>query len=424
MIRVVQICASDIHGGAAIAAYRLHRSFRDSPTVVSKMLVRRKASDDDSVMAHVPEKLPLRRRIPRSLRYRALAKIWSRFVTANQVTHSRADIRTGLMSSLSRIPCDLIHLHWLGDHTASVEEIGELNKPVVWTFHDMWAFCGAEHYAPDGPNARFRLGYHRDNRTEGEAGPDLNRSVWTRKKKAWKRPMTIVCPSRWLADCAQDSVLFRNWPVRRIPNPLDLERWKPYPKQPARAMHGLPQNKRILMFGAVGGESNPRKGADLLRLALEELRSRNDFGDDLHLAVFGQSEHSRSVPFAYPSTYLGRLQDEVSMIAAYNCADAMLVPSRQDNLPQTAVEAHSCGIPVVAFKVGGLADIVAHRRTGYLATPFDVKDLASGIAEVLREKDHLESMSQSARQLALETFAEPVVSTAYENLYEQVLSDS
>jgi len=418
MINVVHICASDILGGAARAAFRLHRSFYGDGRVTSRMLVRGKASEDGSVFRFVPPRFSLRSFYEAEIRRRLMDIRWSRFITPNQVMHSRADIRTGLLAGLNELPCDLVHLHWLGINTLSVEEIGAIGKPVVWTLHDMWAFCGAEHYVPDGPDARFRSGYYADNRPAGESGPDMNRSVWNRKQKSWMHSMTLVAPSLWMADCAARSTLCSSWPVHCIPNPLDLERWKPLSRCAAKTLLGLPQDKQILLFGAIGGEKDPRKGADLLRLALQELRTHVA---EVHLAVFGQSEPEDVVPFAYPVTYLGRLQDEFSMVAAYNAADVMLVPSRQDNLPQTAVEAHACGVPVVAFDVGGLADIVVNQRTGHLIRPYDTRLFAEAIAQLLQDHDRLQQMSRAARVVALEKFAVPVVAQAYAKLYQKVL---
>lgn len=419
MIKVVHVCASDIIGGAARAAFRLHQSFRDSEAVDSNMLVRGRASDDEKVKVYIPKLFSWHYHFNMSIRRRVQDIYWSRFVTSNRVVHSRADIWTGLASALHDYPCDLVHLHWLGPNTLSVEEIGQISKPIVWTLHDMWTFCGAEHYAPDDCDARFRLGYRPDNMTEGEAGPDMNRSVWVRKKYAWKIPMHLVCPSQWMAHCARGSALCREWPVHCIPNPLDLDRWKPFSREQARVLLGLPHDKKIVLFGAVGGEKDPRKGGDLLRSILSELKG---CCEDVHLVVFGQSEPEIPQPFAFPATYLGRLQDDLSMIAAYNAADVMVVPSRQDNLPQTAVEAQACGIPVVAFNVGGLSDIVVHQDTGYLAASYDIKDFAHGIVSLLGDDDKRKWMSQLARQMALDRFSVPVVAKAYAALYKNVLA--
>jgi glycosyltransferase involved in cell wall biosynthesis len=225
-----------------------------------------------------------------------------------------------------------------------------------------------------------------------------------------------------MADCARESLLCKDWPIWRIHNPLNLDIWKPLPKNQARSLLNLPQDKRIVLFGAIGGERDTRKGADLLREALSALKAVCE--EDVYLVVFGQSEPETPVSFAYPMTYLGRFQDEISMVAVYNSADIMLVPSRQDNLPQTAVEAQACGIPVVAFDIGGLADIVENQVTGYLARPYDTADFARGIALLLEDQKLYSQMTQAARQSVEQKFSAPLVAEEYAELYQQVLSTS
>ena len=109
------------------------------------------------------------------------------------------------------------------------------------------------------------------------------------------------------------------------------------------------------------------------------------------------------------------------MIDAYNAADVMLVPSRQDNLPQTAVEAHACGVPVVAFKVGGLPDIVSHLASGFLAEPFETGALADGIEWVLGDESRRAALGKTAREFAVRNFSKPVIAEAYADLYGQIL---
>ena len=231
--------------------------------------------------------------------------------------------------------------------------------------------------------------------------------------------MTIVCPSQWLASCARESVLFKDWPVVSIPNPIDVDFWRPIRKDQARARLGLANDKRIVLFGSSTGESDPRKGADLLHEALHVLSSRDL--KDIQLVVFGQEHPQQNMPLPYPVTYLGHLQKDTSMIDAYNAADVMLVPSRQDNLPQTAVEAHACGVPVVAFKVGGLPDIVSHLASGFLAEPFETGALADGIEWVLGDESRRAALGKTAREFAVRNFSKPVIAEAYADLYGQIL---
>ncbi len=308
-----------------------------------------------------------------------------------------------------------------GPATLSVGEIGRLNKPVVWTLHDMWAFCGAEHYAQDDHVSRFKRGYSRENSPESEKANDLNRRVWARKRKRWRKPVHIVCPSRWLASCAKESVLFAGWPVTVIPYPIDLTVWHPVPRAVAREALGLDPSARIVLLGAPGGLVDPRKGADLALEAFSRLVQRGDAPDQL--LVFGQSAEAGHGEQPLPARFLGSLQDDLSLVLAYSAADVFVLPSRQDNLPNTGIESLACGTPVVAFDVGGLPDIVDHLRTGWLARPFDTENLAAGIAWVLGDRERAKQLGVAAREMAVHRFSGSTIADQYVAVYRELLTE-
>lgn len=417
-MRVLHVNHSDLIGGAARAAYRIHHSLV-AAEVDSGMRVIQRVGDDSRVQGGLARGNGPIGRIIRTLMTRLLVH---GFQTDNLIIHSAAWPDTRLGREVNASIADVLNLHWLGLDTLSVEEVGNLTKPVVWTLHDMWAFCGAEHYCDDGPNARFRVGYRQDNCPPKERRKDLNRSVWKRKRRHWRRPMNIVCPSRWLADCARGSVLFRDWPVEVIPNPIDADLWHPVPQPVARAALGLDTAARVILLGAPGGLTDPRKGGDLALDALARLASGPSAPDGL--VIFGQSEAAGHATLPLPTRFLGRLQDDLSLVLAYSAADVFVVPSRQDNLPNTAIESLACGTPVVAFSIGGLPDIVTHEQTGWLARPFDTGDLAQGILWVLAEAGKDSQLRVQARADAVRRFANPVVAARYHELYERVLRES
>ena len=300
--------------------------------------------------------------------------------------------------------------------TTAITDISRIEKPVVWTLHDMWAFCGAEHYTDD---IRWREGYRRDNRPVLEARFDLNRWTWQRKRKHWRRPMHIVTPSRWLADCVRESALMRDWPVTVVANPIDTKRWQPLEQRLARGLLGLPADVPLLLFGAMEGGRDPRKGFDLLTHALKHLRNAPR-ARGLELVVFGQLAPQSPPPLGFPIHFTGHMYDDFSLCALYSAADALAVPSRQEAFGQTASEAHACGTPVIAFDIGGLPDIVGHEHTGYLAKAYDTQDLARGIVWVLGQRD-AGRLGEQARERAVTRFAYPVVAKQYQEVYAQAL---
>ena len=387
---------SDLAGGAAIAAYRIHKSLR-SLEVDSSMWVNKKLSDDFSVYADDS----LAHRLTSQLKAsgtRSLAK--SLFKEASATYRSYNVLPSGLGKRLDASDAQLVHLVWVNGECLSINQIGRLKKPVVMTLQDMWAFCGAEHYAQ---NQRYQTGYDSQSRPSELSGVDVDRWIWRRKAKAWSQPFPLVAISDWLATCVRSSSLFSDWPVSVIPNPVDTDLWKPLDKSVARSAYNLPLDKKIIVFGALGGTSNPRKGYAYLDKALAKLAAEHS---DIHLVIYGQSAPEKPLPTHFPTTYVGRLADPVALCVLNNAADVFVNPAIQEAFGQTASEAHACGVPVVAFENTGIADIIEHKASGYLATLRDADDLATGLSWVLERVGNAEqanALSAKARSRA-ETF--------------------
>jgi glycosyltransferase involved in cell wall biosynthesis len=403
-LKVLQLNYFDTNGGAARAAYRIHHALRVAG-VDSMMWVNQASAGDWTVEGPFSN---LSKAIGQ-VRPHIGSLLCKTLYTENSIIHSPSILPSNWVKRINTSDVDVVHLHWVQGEMLSISDISRIEKPIVWTLHDMWAFCGAEHYTEE---FRWRDGYRRDNRPAYESGFDLNRWTWERKRKHWQRPMQIVTPSRWLGDCVRDSVLMRDWPLSEIPNCMDTERWQPLEQAQARNLLGLPKDVPLLLFGAMGGGRDPHKGFDLLAGALDYLRG-NMLG--MELVVFGQLAPRNPPDLGFPVHYTGHLHDDLSLRALYSAADALVVPSRQDNLPNTAVEAQVCGTPVVAFNIGGLPDIVEHKRTGYLASAYDTKDLASGIQWVLNRNDY--ELRLQARERAVSLFSNNTIAKQYLEIY-------
>jgi glycosyltransferase involved in cell wall biosynthesis len=403
---------SDINGGAARAAHRIHHALREFG-VDSWMLVNVAASGDWSVQGPASKWAKASARI----RPQLATPLRKLLRTGNPIIHSPGLVPSQWPERLNASDADVVHLHWVQGEMLSIADIGRIRTPIVWTLHDMWAFCGAEHYTTDH---RWRDGYRSNNRPSFESGFDLNRYTWQRKRKHWRRPLQIVCPSQWLANCVRASALMGEWPVAVVPNPIDTARWQPIDQRLARQLLGLPQDCPLLLFGAMGGGTDPRKGIDLLVAALAQLRAEPNL-QTLQLVVFGQCAPQSPPQLGFPLHYTGHLHDDLSLRALYSAADAMVIPSRQDNLPNTGLEAHACGTPVVAFNTGGLPDIVVDRITGALAEPFEPASLAAAIRWVLEEPQRHQPLRHAARQRAEELWNPARVAALYADIYRQAM---
>lgn len=406
-MRVIHVSHSDLSGGAARAAFRIHCALA-SVGVESEMVVLDKRSDDPAVRlpaeGSVPGSRIARRRLGNLLlrtqrsahaSYRSLNWLYSRL--ANELNASKAD---------------LVNLHWVGLETMSIADVGRIRKPVVWTMHDMWPFSGAEHYPPDTASARFRTGYRSDNRPTGSAGLDIDRWTWKRKKAHW-RPMHLVAPSRWLAQCAGESVLMAGWPLEVIPNPVDMSVFSPNGRDEARRAIGIAPQAKLILFGADGGIDDPRKGFRHLISAMRQLTACRD--ERLAVGIFGGECSVREGFPAYEVHDIGRIDDESRLAEVYAAADVFVAPSEMDNLPNTVVESLACGTPVVAFQIGGLPDMLRTGREGYLARPYDPSDLAVGIRWVLNQPAR--DLRHAARSRAEALFDPSLIGRRYRDVY-------
>jgi glycosyltransferase involved in cell wall biosynthesis len=397
---------SDAVGGAARACYRLHQAL-PLADVDSSMLVRRKVSADPAVEAIRGRGRSFAgSRISRLQHddgewtfrsYNVVPSLWSRAIA-------------------SRNP-DVVDLHWVGGETLSIADIGRIRAPVVHTLHDMWAFCGGEHYSSEALDARWRVGYRHDNRPATLHGFDLDRWTWGRKRRLWLSPRHVICPSRWLAQCVRSSALMGSWPVRVVPYALDMEVFKPMDRNECRRLLGLPSEATIVLFGADSSWADPRKGYDLFTAALDHLgRSETET-----IAVaFGQVEPLRTTTI--PVRWVGYTKDDADLVRLYNAADVVVVPSRRDNLPQCGTEAQACGVPVVAFNTAGLEDVVQDGVTGILADPFSPISLAQSVRWIVDDPDRHAALSTAARTRAIQLWSPAVIAAQYREVYEEAVA--
>lgn len=429
-LKVVHLGYSDRSGGAARAASRIHESMvelKESFPIVSKSYVIEKRSDDRNTTSFNTNLTPYRRKIGSLLSETLLN---THFIKSDQAL-SLAFPSSGIGRRLNREykdkSLDLVQLHWVGYGTISIEEIGRLQMPVFWRLADQWAFLGGEHYYSefkiDVGGKRYVRGYSKQKGIERESGFDINRWVWQRKKKSWKKKMGIICPSNWMQECVGKSLLMHNFPTRVIPTAMDLEKWSPGNKSRARTSLGLPLQSKILLLTAEGGLSKDRKGGSLLIEALEYMKHNNlSVYENLVLVTTGQRTDLKALDLDPKKVInVGHINDDKKMVALYRSADVVVIPSLQDNLPGTGLEAQSCGIPVVAFRVGGLADVVEDHSTGLLAESSNIRDLCNCLTSILTSNERVLQFGFAARERAILLWNQKTVIESYYDFYREVL---
>ena len=325
----------------------------------------------------------------------------------NQFGYPMADV-------INAFAADIVHLHWVGDNFLPIAELAKIEAPIVWTLRDMWPFTGGCHYAGDCD--KYRGGCGNCPQLVTGAADDISAHVSRQKQRAWSNvPMTLVCISRWLADCARESALLKDQRIEVIGNPIDTTIFKPLDKALARRAFNLPGDKKLVLFGAVGGASDRRKGFSYLAEALDAVADEAN----IEVVLFG-AEQDQDLQLGLPTHQVGRLTDEVSLSLLYSACDVYVLPTLQEALGNTLLEALACGTPCVTFAGSGATDIVQHQVSGYAARLKDSADLMRGIDWVLAQSWSRQELHQSVAK----RYGESVISAQYIRLYRSLLGDA
>lgn len=414
-MKILIVNASDNQGGAARAAYRLHKSLL-AQGIDSQMLVQSKRSDDYTVIGPITKLQKVSSKIRPILD--SIPVLFYKQRTKAIFSPSWLPFG-GIVDRINKIYPDIVHLHWICGGMIRIEDIAKIKAPIVWSLHDMWAFTGGCHYDEGCGRYVEQCGYCKVLGSQKEN--DLSGKIWKRKAKTLSKieNITIVGLSKWLQISAKKSSLLKNKNIVNLPNPIDTDKFKPLDKQKARELWNLPQEKKLVLFGAMNATNDPRKGFKELTDALQRL----DKNLDIELVVFGSSKPQNAPNFEFKTHYLGHLYDDVSLVTLYSAVDVMVVPSLQEAFGQTASESMACGTPVVAFGATGLLDIVDHKTNGYLAKPFESEDLKDGIEWVLNAANYNE-LCKNAREKVLREFDSKIVAKKYIDLYREILNSN
>lgn len=310
------------------------------------------------------------------------------------IPSSRAFVRTDLFERASVV--NLHNLHGGYFDYMALPRWAE-TKPIVATLHDMWSFTG--HCAYSFGCDRWVDGCHhcpmwRDRRPLDEiprTPRDNSRREWRRKRRTWERtPLTVVTPTRWLADMAERSIL-RPEAVHHVPYPLDTDVYAAMDQRAARELLGLPPGRPVALFGAAQLH-NERKGMRLLVEAVERARAEIP---DLELLAMGPT--GGLLGELRGAHFVGEVTGPHLQRAVYSAADLLLLPSLADNQPLSMLEAMACSRPVVAFDAGGIPETVRHEETGWIAPAGDAEGLAAGLVALLSDTDGRQRLGVAAR---------------------------
>lgn len=342
------------------------------------------------------------------------------FKTTNGIQHSKNNKTLADIKWINNSDFDIVHLHWINADMLSIKDIAKIKKPIVWTMHDSWPFCGAEHH----PNVlendnRYQTGYYKKNKPKSTHGIDLCRKVWNKKRKfLQKKDIVFISPSTWERDCLKQSKLFSDKRCCVIPNIVQKDIFKPIDKIAVRNFLQIPNNKKIIGFGAAYDVDNPRgiKGSYYLLQLLQKL----PVSDDYFLVIFGSVSADFASKISVPFFASGFVHNPIFLAQLYNACDCFINPSLIESFGLTTCESICCGVPVAAFDFGGTKDIIEHETNGYLAKPYDVDDLLEGVEYCI---ENYETLSINCLEKVKKDFDNDKIIKQHLEVYEAIINN-
>ncbi|MBX3379773.1 MAG: glycosyltransferase [Phycisphaeraceae bacterium] len=413
-MKVVSIGTYDRLGGAARAAFRQHEALRLAG-VDHWMLVGKKSSRDPFVV----EAPPMRQSYIRSRKAELIRQFGiDRNRTPLSDTWFSFPLRDNGLAALDILrSADIINVHWCSAllSLTGLDELCALGKPIVLTLHDQWAFTGGCHYSAGCE------GFRKDCSSCPQLAVDPFHVPATvlrlRQELTRARRGTVVSPSRWMCRTACESPVLAGWRHEHIPMPLDMEAFKPQPRETALAHLGLKPGPWRILFVA-DRVAERRKGFQDLVEAAALVTSVAD--RPVHFLAMGQ--HSElSSELAPRVEFVGSLSDDEKIAATYSASDCLLLPSHEDNLPNTMTEALACGTPVVGYDIGGLPDLIRPGESGTLVPKGDIQSLAQALINLLSSGE-TESLRPACRRIAEENCSYPGHARRCIDLYENLLA--
>lgn len=403
-------------GGAAIAAQRLHRSLL-SHGVTSKLATLVKSNDDKQTVR--VNRFVNNKTISYLSALDKIPLVFSKAKRPFKISPTKLSLGGhGVFKIIKDFRPDIINLHWINSGMLNIKNISKFSstKPILWTLHDMWAFTGGCHYSNGCAN--YQQGCGLCPLLKSNNKKDLTRQIFKSKSFLWKyKNFTLVSPSNWLKELASTSPIFLNSKKINIPNGVEID-LPIYQKNDIIEKYGFNKNKRHVLI-LTHSLCDRRKGAELFMESLNHAKSEDKF--DV-ITIGGSIENLFDESIKIHN--LGYLDSQKEIRSIYAASDVFVLPSKEDNFPNTILESLSVGTPVVAFNnSGGASEIIDHKKNGYLVNAFNAKDLAEGIRWTLNNSEY-DQICKAAYNKIKNDFTIDHMTNKYINLYQDILRNT
>lgn len=285
--------------------------------------------------------------------------------------------------------------------------------------HDMWQATGICHYSEGCMS--YKTGCAGcPLLPDGGSQYDLSNKIWRRKKALYAAGnICFVACSRWLESQARQSALLKGQRIVSIPNAIDGRVFfRRNDKVGCRRETGLPEDKKVILFVS-HRVTDRRKGMEYFIEAVDRLVADHpEMKESTVVAVLGGESEYMAGRLALKTCALGYVSDEKRIAVIYNAADIYVLPSVEDNLPNTIMEAMACGVPCVGFRTGGIPEMIDHGKNGYVADFRKADDLAAGMHRLLCGDDY-EAMSRAAVSKVHTHYSQQSVAMRYIEVYNE-----
>lgn len=416
-MNILFLNTSESFGGAAIAAKRLMKALNKAQ-IDATLLVRDQTSHDKNVIS-IHKK---RRALINFIRERLTIFKTNSFKRKNLFSVSIANTGFDITQLPEFAKADIIHLHWINQGFLSMKSLDKIidsGKPIVWTLHDMWPITGICHHARTCE--KFMQECNKCPFLTTSVRKDLSYTTFHIKKNIYKKAhITFVGCSLWLTDLAKHSALTSQKEILSIPNPLDIDLYKPLNKKQVREKLNLPTDKKLILFGAVKS-TDARKGFKYFITACQLLKRSLD-SENIAIVLYGKDSEKLAQKIEFPTYSMGYVNQEQMLIDLYNAVDIYATPSLEENLPNAIIECMSCGTPSIGFNIGGIPEIIDHLENGYVANYKSTKDFSKGLKWLL-ESDYTK-LSEKARLKAIKSYSEKGIAQQYIALYNKIINSS
>ena len=415
-MKVTLLNHSDTLGGASVVTFRLMQALRDEG-VDAQMLVLSKTSDSESVT-----QLCTRRRRNRAfLSERLNIFLRNGFSKANLFKVSTATHGVSLISHPLIAEADVIAINWINQGMLSLDELEaltRLGKPIIWTMHDMWCLTGVCHHALECDNYKAQCGKCQFI-SNGRRKNDLSHATWLRKNEIYKNSNIYFVPvSNWLAEKCRQSSLLADKQIEVIHNAFPIDFYSTTPSSLVQGF-GIDYDKNLILMGAARLD-DPIKGFEYAIEAINVFSKTNpDMAKKCEVVFFGEIRDIQLLKrLRMPYLHLGRINDPKAIRQLYASAKVVISTSLYETLPGTLIEGQAAGCVPVSFGMGGQADIIDHKVTGYIAEYKSPESIAEGIVWALETAPDREMLHNSVR----EKFASKVIAQRYIELFKKLLS--